>query len=66
MDEHPDVSSLRHLGPTMKIEWNTDDFDPEDVKKGKCRELNTVIDYGVFEPVAASEVEPSWKRLKSR
>ena len=58
LDEVIDTTSLQKLDPTMDIEWETGDFDPEDVKRGKCREINTMIDHGLFEPIEPKNVDP--------
>ena len=39
---------------------------PDLVRAGKCKEINTMIEHGVFEPIAPGDVEPGWAWLTTR
>ena len=50
----------------IDIDWNTGDFDPEQVKYGKCKEVNTMSEMNVFEAIAPEDIDSSWTWLSAR
>ena len=53
---------VRHLD----IGWDAGNFDLDEVKASKCKEINTMTTMEVFEAISRDDVDPSWIRLSAR
>ena len=50
----------------LDIDWDEGSFDLDEVKAGKCKEINTMITMQVFEAVSRDDVDPSWSWLSAK
>ena len=57
---------LPYLKAEHEIDWHEGDFDLSAVKDGKCREINNMVDFHVFDVEARRDIDPDGKWLSAR
>ena len=60
VDERLDLKPLA-LTPDLEIDWDKAPFDEDQVREGKCKDINTMIAHGLFEAMTEEDVMPGWK-----
>ncbi|CAK0831086.1 unnamed protein product, partial [Prorocentrum cordatum] len=63
MDE---IDMMPVMDPEMDIDWHEGEYDVDLIKAGKCKDINTMQEFGVFEAVSPDEIDSTWTRLSTK
>ncbi|CAK0871316.1 unnamed protein product, partial [Prorocentrum cordatum] len=54
------------MDPEMDIDWHEGEYDIDLIKAGKCKEINTMQEFDVFEAVSPDEIDSTWTWLSTK
>ncbi|CAK0836500.1 unnamed protein product, partial [Prorocentrum cordatum] len=63
MDE---IDPMPVMDPEMDIDWHEGEYDVDLTKAGKCKDINTMQEFGVFGAVSPDEIDSTWTRLSTK
>ncbi|CAK0814682.1 unnamed protein product, partial [Prorocentrum cordatum] len=63
MDE---IDPMPVMDPEMDIDWHEGEYDVDLIKAGKCKDINTMQEFDVFEAASPDEIDSTWTRLSTK